>query len=199
MIKNILFIVISYFVGSILGGYLLAKILKKDGFGKNDLPGAIGTARQLGFLAGILVGAFDTLKSFLIILIGILLGFETNILVLGGMAVIAGHNWPIFFKFRGGGGISPSVGIIILLLPKEAIIMLIIGLISAFLYKVIFKKMLNLKISMIQFSASITFLTLPFSSLYFKELQELIFLSIGIVLLGMLKSVQWKIKPIKNL
>jgi len=150
-------------------------------------------------LAGILVGAFDTLKSFLIILIGILLGFETNILVLGGMAVIAGHNWPIFFKFRGGGGISPSVGIIILLLPKEAIIMLIIGLISAFLYKVIFKKMLNLKISMIQFSASITFLTLPFSSLYFKELQELIFLSIGIVLLGMLKSVQWKIKPIKNL
>ncbi|PJA01199.1 hypothetical protein COX75_00465 [bacterium (Candidatus Gribaldobacteria) CG_4_10_14_0_2_um_filter_33_15] len=199
MIKNILFIVISYFVSSILGGYLLAKILKKDGFGKNDLPGAIGTARQLGFLAGILVGAFDTLKSFLIILIGILLGFETNILVLGGMAVIAGHNWPIFFKFRGGGGISPSVGIIILLLPKEAIIMLIIGLISAFLYKVIFKKMLNLKISMIQFSASITFLTLPFSSLYFKELQELIFLSIGIVLLGMLKSVQWKIKPIKNL
>src|SRR5659263_658605 len=29
------------------------------------------------------------------------------------MAVIVGHNWPVFFQFRGGGGVATTLGILL--------------------------------------------------------------------------------------
>ena len=49
---------------------------------------------------------------------------------LAAMAAIAGHNWPVFLRFRGGRGVATFMGGLIALFPPAAIFggeMLIIG------------------------------------------------------------------------
>ena len=38
--------------------------------------------------------------------------------VLAGLAAIAGHNWTLFLRFRGGKGVATSAGVVIGLIPK---------------------------------------------------------------------------------
>jgi glycerol-3-phosphate acyltransferase PlsY len=35
------------------------------------------------------------------------------VLIASFMAVIVGHNWPVFFQFRGGGGVATTLGILL--------------------------------------------------------------------------------------
>ena len=67
----------------------------------------------------VLVG--DTLKGIIGSLIGSWLGVP-EIAPWCGLAVIAGHNWPLQFKFKGGKGIATSFGTIIVLAPETLLI-----------------------------------------------------------------------------
>lgn len=51
-----------------------------------------------------------------------------------GAAVVAGHNWPLFFGFRGGGGIAPSLGFFLFLHPGITLTAVVIGLAVAGFY-----------------------------------------------------------------
>ena len=78
--------VLSYLWGSICWGYVVAKIAKRADFGRNDLPGAAGTFRQIGPWQGILVGALDTLKGFLAVLAAEKLGLGDSGMIAAGVA-----------------------------------------------------------------------------------------------------------------
>ena len=106
--------VVSYLLGSISFSYLYGRLFKgldirKHGSGN---AGATNTLRVLGKGPAILVLALDVLKAVAAVWIGKGLGAgESWIPVLCGLAVIIGHNWPIFFGFRGGKGIATTIGV----------------------------------------------------------------------------------------
>lgn len=107
-------IVVSYLLGSISFSILVAKWLRKidirdHGSGN---AGATNTLRVLGKGPGIAVFVLDIAKGVAAVFIGrALMGDEYGWLpVASGLAAIAGHNWPVFFKFKGGKGIATTIG-----------------------------------------------------------------------------------------
>ena len=123
--KYILVIVIGYIMGNFASSYFVGKLLanidiREHGSGN---AGAANTFRVLGATAGAIVFVCDVLKGILATAIGLwITGSRAGAMLAGGMAVI-GHNWPVFFRFKGGKGIAASFGLIIVLFPKIALIL----------------------------------------------------------------------------
>ncbi|GIP32375.1 glycerol-3-phosphate 1-O-acyltransferase PlsY [Paenibacillus sp. J2TS4] len=107
-------LLISYLLGSISFSFLAGKLLKgidirKHGSGN---AGATNTLRILGKGPAIAVLALDVLKGIAAVWIGRWLGGDSEwIPVWAGLSVIAGHNWPVFFGFKGGKGIATAIGV----------------------------------------------------------------------------------------
>jgi acyl phosphate:glycerol-3-phosphate acyltransferase len=112
---HILAVFIGYLLGSISFSYLIAKKLagidiRKHGSGN---AGATNTLRVLGKGPGILVLLLDALKGIAAVWIAMLISPANELTIaLAGFAAILGHNWPIFFGFRGGKGVATTVGVI---------------------------------------------------------------------------------------
>lgn len=132
---KVFFIIASYLLGSICFGYVLAGVLRKNDFGKKDLPGGAGSARQMGLAVGIAVGFLDALKGIIPPLVGKVLGLDAITISIACFAVVVGHNWPIFFKFRGGGGLSTTIGISMVLVPLEFTIAFPAAIVIGYIYK----------------------------------------------------------------
>lgn len=93
--------------------------------------GARNTKRLYGFYAGALVAAVDILKGTLAVLLSILLQLPLEWQLLAGAAVILGHDFPVFARFRGGQGFATTSGVFLALFPIPALIGFVI---YAFLY-----------------------------------------------------------------
>lgn len=109
-------VVLGYLLGSISFSFLIARWLKgidirKHGSGN---AGATNTLRILGVGPAVSVLLLDMGKGILAVLIGRLFGpGEAGdwIPVLSGLAAVIGHNWPIYFGFRGGKGVATTIGV----------------------------------------------------------------------------------------
>lgn len=121
---SIVSIIIAYLLGSISFSYLAGKMLKgidirNHGSGN---AGATNTLRVLGVGPAITVLILDALKGVAAVLVGRWLGQgDVLIEVLCGLAAISGHNWPIYFGFRGGKGIATTIGVMITLAPMAVV------------------------------------------------------------------------------
>ena len=142
--KFIAVILIGYLLGSIPFGLLISKRsnkvdLRQYGSGKT---GATNVLRTSGKKAAALAVALDVAKGGLaVVLAGLIVGRSYLVVgnfglgalvaqVLAALAAVAGHNWPIFLKFRGGRGVATFMGGLIALCPIAAIFggeILIIG------------------------------------------------------------------------
>ncbi|MET3209447.1 UNVERIFIED_CONTAM: glycerol-3-phosphate acyltransferase PlsY [Paenibacillus sp. PvR008] len=115
MILQIVAIVLSYLLGSVSFSLLYGKLkgidIRQHGSGN---AGATNTLRVLGKGPAILVLLLDVLKGIVAVLIGHWLGGNSPWLPgLCGIAAIAGHNWPVYFHFRGGKGIATAIGVLV--------------------------------------------------------------------------------------
>lgn len=157
MFKFISCIIIAYILGNISGGMIFGKLLfNKDirDYGSKN-AGTTNALRVFGIKAGALTFIVDLLKSILACFIGMkLLGL--NGVLLAGIFVVLGHNWPVFLNFKGGKGIASSFGFIIFLDYKIAIVAIII-----FITIVILTKYISLG------SMLTTTLVLPISYIFF--------------------------------
>ncbi|HHW13494.1 MAG TPA: glycerol-3-phosphate 1-O-acyltransferase PlsY [Firmicutes bacterium] len=117
--------VLSYLVGDILFAYVIGKVLygvDVRQYGSHNLGGT-NVYRTLGPLAAVLVIAGDVGKGALAVWLGgLIAGHQPLVQLLCGIAVIAGHNWPAFLGFQGGRGIGTSLGVLLGLMPKAAIV-----------------------------------------------------------------------------
>lgn len=134
-------ILCAYLLGSVPFAYLIAKAvrgidIREVGSGN---VGATNVGRALGRKWGILVFALDVLKGFLPTLAALLLhgcriggsapalhslgegGLPAGV-ALTGFAAVAGHNWPIFLKLRGGKGMATSCGVFLAVFPLGLLI-----------------------------------------------------------------------------
>ena len=115
---------VSYLIGSIPVGYIFGKAWKGIDIrqhGSGNL-GATNVLRVLGPGPGAVVLALDILKGLVAItLVGDALGLIARIdRILLAVAAVAGHNWTVFLRFKGGKGIATSLGVLIGLTIKIA-------------------------------------------------------------------------------
>ncbi len=112
---KILTVIIAYLFGSIPTGYLLYKIKKGDDIRKYGSGNVGGTnvIRTLGTGWGLFIIIIDMLKGFLPVLAVYLIYPDDFILLAAVMvAVVLGHVFPVFIKFRGGKAIATTFGAI---------------------------------------------------------------------------------------
>lgn len=120
----VLLVILSYLIGSVSFGYLIAKKIKGidiRGIGSGS-TGATNTARALGLKFFVIVLILDALKGLIVILIASGLLMENWAVLLCGGAVIIGHNWPVFSDFRGGRGVATTFGVFLGIVPWPALI-----------------------------------------------------------------------------
>lgn len=124
-------IVIGYLLGSISFSYLIGKWIKKidiRNYGSGN-AGATNTLRVLGKGPAILVLILDILKGILAVMISKLIGGEEWIPFVAGLFATVGHNWPIFFNFRGGKGVATTIGVLLVLIPYPALLAGVVAII----------------------------------------------------------------------
>ena len=61
----------------------------------------------------------DILKGVVVGIACLLLKIPPWATMLAGIAVVAGHDWPVYFSFQGGGGLSTLFGFLIVLYPVD--------------------------------------------------------------------------------
>ena len=119
----LLTIVVSYLIGSISFSRIVSKITDPDvdlenvempaaGGGTHQLKmvGATTASVKLGPKVGCTIGILDILKGFLPVLALKLIYPDQYYHLVSAVFVVVGHNYPVFYRFRGGVGISSIYG-----------------------------------------------------------------------------------------
>ena len=128
----------------LVGGYLLGSVsvsiifsrlkgrdVREQGSGN---AGATNMARAFGLGAGFLTLAGDFLKAVIVMTISRALAGDWG-LMLGGAACITGHCFPVFYRFRGGKGISVGAAIGLAIDWRVFVGIVLVFLLAAFLSK----------------------------------------------------------------
>ncbi len=131
-------VVIAYLLGSIPFGLIIGKLksgvdVREQGSGKT---GATNVMRVTGTKLGVLTLVLDVVKAAgAVILAGAIIDGGSGSLTIGGvsihwqhvaqvvagLAAVAGHNWPVFAKFKGGRGVTAYFGTLFAIYPPAGI------------------------------------------------------------------------------
>jgi glycerol-3-phosphate acyltransferase PlsY len=117
----------AYLIGSIPTAYIFGRVIKGIDireYGSGNV-GATNVFRVIGKIPGIIVLIIDVIKGF-VCATYLASGFlyiapvtrPDVYRILIGLCVIAGHNWTVFLKFKGGKGVATSAGVVMGLIPK---------------------------------------------------------------------------------
>ena len=125
-----LIILLGYFLGSVPTAYIAGHVLRGVDIRRvgDENMGAANAFRQLGAKTGIAVFLVDAGKGALVILIAQAASLPLVAVLSTGVAVVIGHNWPIFIGFRGGRGEATTIGVLLTLITQP---MLIVGGVAA--------------------------------------------------------------------
>jgi len=126
---NLSLVVAAYLLGAVPFGWLIARARGVDilSRGSGNI-GATNVARVLGARLGVVCFVLDALKGFLPVFVarmvhGAVPGTPLPV-VLVGLAAIAGHNWSVYLRFRGGKGVATSCGVFAALFPLGLLVAL---------------------------------------------------------------------------
>ena len=104
-------VVIAYLLGSIPAGYLVGRLWGVNVLEKGSRrTGGTNVLRSAGLLPAALTVVLDFGKGALAVWLAGQVSTYPAVEVLAGAAVILGHNYSIFLGFRGGAGVSTSLG-----------------------------------------------------------------------------------------
>ncbi len=132
MIKPFL-LLLAYLIGGIPFGYLLVRL--KTGrdvrsMGSGNI-GATNVLRTAGRGIGVLTLLLDILKGYLAVwLMGYFAGDSPVWLSAAALAVMAGHTFPIFLKFKGGKAVASFLGAFLYLTPVPLLAILVVFVIA---------------------------------------------------------------------
>lgn len=140
-LKAVLVFLVAYLLGSLNTSLIVGKFygidIRQHGSGN---AGMTNTLRTLGKLPALFVIIGDVLKGVLSCVIGYYflkdavsstgygnIVFPSDIgLLIGGLGAIIGHNWPVYFGFKGGKGILTTFAVVMTVSPKIGLILLAI-------------------------------------------------------------------------
>ncbi len=131
-------VVIAYLLGSNPFGLIISKLksgVDVRGYGSGK-TGATNVMRITGTKLGVLTLVLDVIKAAgAVMLATVIVDGDSGILTIGGvsvywqhvaqvvagLAVVVGHNWPIFAKFKGGRGVTAYFGTLFAICPPVGI------------------------------------------------------------------------------
>ena len=171
MITIIIYAVLAYLIGNVMGGKLLEKIYKEEFTNKGSgNVGARNAGRVLGPRSFLFVLAVDFFKGFFVVILLKILNVEPKIIYICIVLVLLGHIKPIIFKFKGGKGVATFFGCLAALSLNLFLIMLLCTLVIAIIVKSL----------TIGFYSSLPFVT------YINYIENPSFLILGIFILAVL-------------
>jgi glycerol-3-phosphate acyltransferase PlsY len=184
-------ILLGYLLGSIPNALLIGKIFYRTdirNFGSKNLGGT-NAGRVLGKKAGLLVMSLDVAKTVVFFLINLLIlqnVFNINdnnvYLVLGGLATVIGHCYPIFAQFKGGKAVSTAAGFII----ASNYLLAIVGFVSFFIVlkitKMVSASSLLASLSVVLFS----FIGITGSAMLFGLSYNLLYNLVLVIIVGLI-------------
>jgi glycerol-3-phosphate acyltransferase PlsY len=148
-IKLAVIAVIGYLLGSIPFGLIISRSMAHVDirkFGSGNI-GATNVLRTLGPKLAVIVAILDLGKAALAVGIAMLIigsdpvmvfGYDIHMQtaqVLAALAAIAGHNWSVFLKFKGGKGVATFMGGLFVINPLIALVGGVIGVVIALVTK----------------------------------------------------------------
>lgn len=134
----ILVVLGAYLLGSIPFGYLTARAKNIDirSVGSGNI-GATNAMRVLGKPAGIFVLFMDALKGFIAVSLCAALTRQfipdanvETFSIIAGIAVVLGHNYTCWLKFKGGKGIATTAGVYLALAPWALLVALVVFIVA---------------------------------------------------------------------
>lgn len=134
----ILTLLISYFVGTISGSYIIGNLfLNKDirKYGSGN-AGTTNAMRVLGKKAGVLTFLIDFLKGALVTLI-IRRIFGDEFVPLAILGAVIGHDFPFYMNFKGGKGVATTLGALALFNFPLTIICYVVWVLGTVLTKMV--------------------------------------------------------------
>lgn len=142
--------ILAYLIGSVNPSIILSKLL-----GKGDIrtqgsgnAGTTNTLRVLGKGPAALVLLIDVLKAVVAVFLGkwiITWGNALEVVkvcndyavMASGIGVILGHNWPIYYGFKGGKGVATSLGVLLVIEWRIGLICLVFALILILAFRMV--------------------------------------------------------------
>ena len=136
--KIIEVVVFSYLIGSIPFAYIVSKLfsrvdIRAKGSGN---AGATNVLRVVGPFAGVVVLLLDILKGLAAVKLAALF-IDGRLIYLAGLAVISGHCWSPFLKFKGGKGVAAALGVLLAIKPVYFFYAVLIWLIVFSMFKIV--------------------------------------------------------------
>lgn len=129
MIVPLVIVAASYLVGSIPAGFVVGRLffgVDVRRYGSGNI-GATNVLRTFGIKAAAPVFILDVAKGAVPVAAAGWLFGEPWWQVAAALAAVAGHNWGIFLRFRGGRGVSTSIGGLLAMMPLPTLLAFAIG------------------------------------------------------------------------
>lgn len=126
----VLAFIAAYLIGSINSAILVGRLWKNidiRDYGSGN-AGATNVLRTLGKWAAVVVLVVDISKGIIGIIIGGYIAGDLGALV-AGLGAVLGHNFPLYFGFKGGKGILTSTAVIFMIDWKMGLILLVIAIV----------------------------------------------------------------------
>lgn len=131
MAKLFLCLVLGYLIGSLNFAIIYSKLKKDDirNHGSKN-AGATNVLRTYGKIPALIVFLLDILKGVIAVLI-VRSVFDGEIYeCTAALGAVLGHNFPVYYKFSGGKGVSTSFAVLCVLHYEVALIALLVFVIT---------------------------------------------------------------------
>lgn len=124
ILLSVLVAVVAYLLGCFSTGLTVSNAKGVDIRSKGSKnTGASNVLRVMGLKSGLVTFIGDFLKATLacwlgsILLPGSTFGVDRFGMMLAGVFAVVGHNWPVFYGFKGGKGVACSAAVILFVNP----------------------------------------------------------------------------------
>ena len=142
---NVQFYILSYLVGGIPFGLLIAKLftgkdIRESGSGSigatNVLRVLKETNPKLAKKLAITTVVLDALKGIILLIIGKFIGLSIETLWAIAIFAVIGHCYSPYLKFEGGKGVATGAGVLLVMLPIETLIAFITWFVAGKVLKI---------------------------------------------------------------
>ncbi|MCW3149573.1 glycerol-3-phosphate 1-O-acyltransferase PlsY [Stutzerimonas stutzeri] len=118
---------LAYLIGSLSFAILLSRLvgIPDPRAGGSGNPGATNMLRLAGKRLAIATLLGDVLKGLLPVMLAAGLGLTVQQQGWIGLAAVAGHLYPLYFRFRGGKGVATAAGVLLGVYPLAALLALV--------------------------------------------------------------------------
>jgi glycerol-3-phosphate acyltransferase PlsY len=125
---ELVLVLIAYLLGSLPTALLLVRVMtgedvRRKGSGN---VGATNALRAAGWKAGVAVTLIDVAKGALAVWLMRRVNPESGWVAAAMLAVVIGHCYPVWLKFRGGKGVAAGFGAFLVIAPLSALAALVV-------------------------------------------------------------------------